>query len=84
MHTRLNIVVHGGYVQSNNDWQIHYITPRQLYNLYGLNINASNIIIVEEYDYPSIVSHSAFRIGYIHIYPRQDGKYSLFKLLFKR
>lgn len=83
MNTKLKIVVHGGYVQSNNDCQIHYITPRQLCNLYGLNINASNIIIVEDYR-PTKVSHSAFRRGYIHIYPRQDGKYSLFKLLFRR
>ena len=84
MHTRLNIVVHGGYVQSVNDGQTHYIPPSIICDFYGFNPGMPNIIVVEEYGRLSIVSHSAFRRGYIHIYPRQDGNYSPFKLLFRR
>lgn len=84
MNTKLNIVVHGGFIQSVNDGQIHYISSHRLCNIYGLNANASNIIPVKEYGRLSIVNHNVFTMGFIHVYPRQDGKYSLFKLLFRR
>ena len=83
MNTKLKIVVHGGYVISVNDGQIHYIHSLIVCNLYGIDSRGSNIIKVEEYR-PTAVNHCIYKNDYIHVYPRIDGNYSPFKLLFRR
>ena len=61
-------VIHPGMVKSTYDGEYHWIGFAQLVGLYGLSrdqcLNANTMT-------------NADRLGEIHLYPREDGNYTL-------
>lgn len=68
-------IIHPGWVRSENDGDLHYISARTLMSLYQLNLHDPSIHYVVDQD------GRGFGIcetpGDIHLYPRADGDYSL-------
>jgi hypothetical protein len=62
-------MVHPGYVKSQNDGDIHWITGHDLIALYRPNPHTTRIYT------PSMGGVSEYADQYNHYYPRQDGNY---------
>ena len=66
-------ILHDGFVRSRSDGQLHYIGPMRLAFLYGVNLRDCVV-------YPS-GRHEFY--GWrepedaVHLYPRNDGNYTL-------
>lgn len=67
--------IHPGYVISKNDGNEHFITPRQLIGLYG--VNPQQCIVLDYRKGPQSYMEYGPLVNYIHLYPRRDGNYSL-------
>lgn len=65
----MKYAIHEGFVTSRSDGQQHFITYSRLCELYGLNPKETVNWVKDgrglDYD------------GYLHLFPRYDGKYEL-------
>jgi len=66
MTVKFRYVLHEGYIRSENDEQVHFISGPRLAKLWGVPLS-------------QCVVHSYYlkgKMGDIHLSPRDDGKYS--------
>lgn len=71
--------LHAGWITSRNDGDIHFITTRQLHNLYNLKTEEYVVCMRCHRDIPG-TSPKAMRCEsynekYVHLFPRHDGNY---------
>lgn len=69
-------IIEPGYVKSQHDGEVHYITASQLAQLYGVNLNAPNVI-VRNHMKPEQARGFRTQIGDVLLTPRYDGDYTL-------
>ena len=67
----IKYVCEGGYIKSQYDGSIHYITSRIVAKLYGVLENECIFIIGDD------KCRDFCRDKYINLFPRSDGKYNL-------
>lgn len=76
MSYKKKYVVISGYVKSINDGQIHKITCIELVRLYNVDPKECIFFTIESYSLLS--SREVHNLNrYIHLRPRQDGKYEI-------
>lgn len=63
-------VLYPGYVTSMNDGDRHFIGGPRLARLYGLNIRDPNVVFGDVPEYRK-------QEGDIHLYPQEEGDYTL-------
>ena len=73
MKKRKKYLVIGDYIISENDGQVHFVSARQLCELYGLNPHAPNVRLA---DIRRPETFWGYDDSWIRLYPKYDGKYS--------
>lgn len=69
----IRYVIHPGYVTSTNDGDRHYISAGRLALLYGLRLQDCAVM----HDDDAGVRAYQQQANDVHLYPKQDGDYSL-------
>lgn len=72
-------IVHGGWVRSVRDGQLHYISARKCCEAYGILYYDKRVFALVEHRNPNDTEHTlrGIRQGhYVHLYPRPDGDYA--------
>lgn len=75
MPSPVRYIIHPGWVRSENDGDLRYITASRLISLYQINPRDPKILcVIDKYGTGFEISETP---GDIHLYPRADDNYSL-------